>query len=327
MIRRLLALLPSMMLFAMQPALAVGAPTPGPLPAGAPKPGTVFRDCADCGDMVVIPPGSNVFGTTQEELTREGVPADFAQHETPQTMITIAKPYAIARTEVTRGQYAAFVKATSRPDPAECAIHDKATDSWGMQKGYNWHNTSFPQTDDHPVTCVSWNDAVAYAQWLSKKTGKRYHLPSEEQWEYAARAGTKTSRYWGDDAASLCLNVNMATADTVAAFNSVTWDDKLVCTSKHSFTMPVGSFDPNPFGLYDMLGNIWEWTADCYHPDHSDAPKDGSAVTGGACDTHGVKGGAYHSQSWLVRAGVRGAGQKSDAHIFAAGFRVARDLD
>jgi formylglycine-generating enzyme required for sulfatase activity len=322
----IIALLPVMALLCAPLAHAADAPA-GPLPAGPAKAGTVFRDCADCGEMVVIPTGSNVFGTTPQELAREGVPADFGQHETPQITITIARPYAIGRTEVTRGQYAAFVKATNRPDPADCAVHDKATDSWGMQKGFNWHNPGFAQADDHPVVCVSWDDGAAYAAWLSQKTGQRYHLPSEEQWEYAARAGTQTDHYWGDDDASLCLNVNMATQATVAELNSVTWDDKLVCTSKHSFTMPVASFDANPFGVYDMLGNAWEWTADCFHFDHTGAPTDGSAVTDGPCTTHGAKGGAYHSQTWLVRAGVRGAGQLATSHVFALGFRVARDLN
>jgi len=291
------------------------------------KAGDVFKDCATCGEMVVIPAGSNVLGSTVEEQVREGVPPTFAAHEGPQVMMTIKTPFAMAKTETTRGQFAAFVAETKRPDPAECAVHDAKTDSWGMQPGFNWHHTSFPQEDSHPVTCVSWNDATAYAAWLSKKTGKKYRLPTDSEWEYGARGGTRTARYWGDNAADLCLNANIATADTVAKFDSTTWEDKLVCTSKHSFTMPVGSFDANPYGLQDMLGNVWEWTADCYHTNHSGVPTDGSAYVDAECKTHGVRGGAYHSQIWLARAATRGDGMGPDAHIFAAGFRVARDLD
>ncbi len=310
--------------FLIAAALLAGAGTAHA--ADSIKPGDVFKDCAECGEMVVIPAGTNVYGSTAEEQKREGVPPMFASHEGPQVTVTIKKPFAMGKTEVTRGQFAAFVAATKRPDPADCAIHDKKTDSWGMQPGYNWHNTSFPQGDDHPAVCISWNDATDYAAWLSKKTGKKYRLPSDAEWEYAARGGTTTARYWGDNAADLCLNTNIATANTVATFDSVTWDDKLVCTTKNSFTTPVGSFEANPYGLMDMIGNAWEWTGDCYFDAHT-APSDGSTVTTGDCKKHGVRGGAYHSQIWLARTAVRGAGMGADAHIFAAGFRVARDLN
>ena len=314
-------------------ALAIALSAGAAFAADAPKPGTVlkagsvFKDCPTCNEMVVIPAGTNVLGSTEEERAREGVPPLFAAHEGPQVMMTIKKPFAVAKTETTRGQFAAFVADTKRPDPKECAIHDAKTDSWGFQPGFNWHNPSFKQEDNHPVTCVSWNDAVDYAAWLSKKTGKKYRLPSDAEWEYAARGGTKTARYWGDDPSTLCLQANIITAETVAVFDSATWEDKLVCTTKHSFTIPVGSYDANPYGLMDMLGSVWEWTADCYLPDHKGQPTDGSAYTKPGCTLHGVRGGAYHSQVWLARAATRGEGMGPDGHIFAAGFRVARDLD
>ncbi len=290
--------------------------------------GTSFTDCRECGTMVVIPAGSGVFGSTRDEQAQQGVPPGFASHEGPQISITIARPFAMMQTEVTRGQYAAFVAETHRPDPARCGVHDARTDSWGAQAGYNWHHSGFDQQDTHPVVCVSWTDATAYAAWLSKKSGKSYRLPTEEEWEYAARAGTSTARYWGDNAADVCLNANIATADTVASFNSVTWEDKLVCTTKHSYTVPVGSYDPNPFGLQDMIGNVWEWTADCYHADYKGAPLDGSLWTKeGNCTRRIARGGAFHSQIWLARAAIRGEDLDQDNHDFSIGFRLARDLD
>ena len=295
------------------------------LPAAAPAP---FRDCADCPQMVTIPTGSATLGSTTEERARAGIVPLFGDREGPTYRVTFAKPYALGRTEVTRGQWRAFVEATHRPDPATCGTHDAKTDNWYPRPGYSWRTPMFEQTDDHPAVCISYDDAVAYTRWLSAKTGKPYRLPSDAEWEYAARAGTSTPWYWGEAPEAGCANANLLSAGTGAALG---WPKSLggrfVCSGTRSFTTPVASYAPNPWGLYDMAGNAFEWAADCNSPDNRDAHADGSARTTGDCARHYLKGGAFHTPFWLTRSAVRGAPIPADLHMFAVGFRVARSLD
>jgi formylglycine-generating enzyme required for sulfatase activity len=291
-----------------------------------------FKDCPDCPEMVVVPAGRFEMGASAEELAAEGVPEKFARRELPRHAVAIARPFALGRTDVTRGLYARFVVETLRPDPPGCMVYDPKSDSWPYTPGYSWRRPDFAQTDDHPAVCVSWNDATAFAAWLSAKTGRHYRLPSEAEWEYAARGGTTTVRYWGDSGESVCAKVNSMTVATVRALGfPASWKHKLVCDDEErSFTVPVASFEPNPFGLYDMLGNAWEWVRDCAHDDFNGAPTDGSAWMSGPCAGRVVKGGAYHSAPWLVRPATRGLDihpTGPDGAANASGFRVARDMD
>ena len=296
------------------------------------KAGDTFQDCADCQKMVVIPAGRFQMGSTPEERAREGVPAVFADHEGPVRDITIALPFAMATTETTRGAFARFVKATNRPIPTECADYNATDDSWAGTKGkvVNWQNPGFVQTDEHPVVCASWQDASDYAAWLSKVTGHTYRLASEAEWEYAARAGTATARYWGDSIAPICNKANIMTSGTYNAINhSDGWTGELLCADTGSWTKPVASYDANPWGLYDMLGNGWEWVADCAAPDHSKLPADGSAQTaanGGDCAHRLTKGGAFHSRTFLARPATRGGGQPPNNRPLASTIRVVREL-
>jgi formylglycine-generating enzyme required for sulfatase activity len=161
-----------------------------------------------------------------------------------------------------------------------------------------------------PVINVSWDDAQRYLRWLSAKTGKHYRLPSEAEWEYAARAGTGTARYWGEK-----IGINNANCGGCGS----PWDGKE--------TAPVGSFKPNGFGLYDMLGNVWQWTADCYKDSYDGAPTDGSAVRGDAeCDQYVARGGAWNVVSPAsVRSGYRSRNDRALRYV-SVGFRVARSL-
>jgi formylglycine-generating enzyme required for sulfatase activity len=298
--------------------------------AAGKKAGETFQDCADCQTMVVIPAGRFKMGSTEEERAREGVPATFGDHEGPVRDITFAKPFAIATTETTRKHFATFVKETGRPIPTQCFDYNAEDDSWAGTKGklVNWQKPGFAQTDEHPVVCISWQDATDYAGWLSKKTGQRYRLASEAEWEYAARGGTQTARPWGDSVTPICTKVAMMTSGTYAAINKGdSWTDELVCSNDRAWTVPVASFDPNPWGVYDMLGSVWEWVADCAAPDHATLPADGTAqTTGGKCDERLSKGGAYHSRTWLARPATRGGGQSPTNRPVAAGIRVVRDL-
>jgi len=157
---------------------------------------------------------------------------------------------------------------------------------------------------------ISWNDATEYLRWLSRRTGKRYRLPTEAEWEYAARAGSMTRFPWGDKVGS-----GKAVCDKCGT----KWDDRR--------TAPVGSFPPNAFGLYDMAGNLWEWVADCWHDSYKGAPTDGSAWnTGGECEKSIPRGGSWDYGASHLRPADRGHANKS-ARLNVYGMRVARDLD
>jgi formylglycine-generating enzyme len=298
--------------------------------AAGKKPGETFQDCPDCQTMVVIPAGKFVIGSSAEERAREGVAATFAQHEGPQREITLARPFAIATTETTRAQWARFVADTKRPIPTECADYNAEEDGWGGTKGklVNWQKPGFAQTDEHPAVCISYQDAADYAAWMAKKTGLGYRLPSEAEWEYAARGGTATARPWGDSVTPICAKANIMTSGTYAAINQAeSWTDELLCSSKNSWTVPVASYDANPWGVYDMLGNVWEWVSDCAAPDHSTLPTDGKPqTTGGDCNARLTKGGAFHSRVWLARPATRGSGQSGTNRPVASGIRIVRDL-
>ena len=294
----------------------------------APVPGAVFADCRDCPQMVAIPAGSATLGSDAQERARAGIVPLFGDREGPTYRVTFRRPYALGRTEITRGQWRAFVEATKRPDPASCGTHDAKTDNWYPRPGFNWRNPMFAQTDDHPAVCVSYADALDYTKWLSAKTGKAYRLPSDAEWEYAARAGTTTPWYWGESPEAGCAKANLLSAGTAIAIG---WPksvgDRMVCANLRSFSQPVASYPPNPWGLYDMAGNVFEFAADCNSADNADAHRDGSARITGDCAHHYLKGGAFHTPFWLTRPAVRGAPIAADLHMFAVGFRIARSLD
>ena len=228
-------------------------------------------------EMVRIPPGKFKMGS-----------ADYSD-EGPQHEVTIAYDFEIGKYPVTFEEYDVFAKATNRQLP----------DDRGWER------------DRMPVINVSWHDAQDYVQWLSKQTGKQYRLPTEAEWEYAARAGTQTRYWWGDDIGknnAVCIGCGSQ------------WDGEQ--------TAPVGSFKPNPFGLYDTAGNVWEWTRDCWHDNYNNAPVDGSAwleANGGHCDRRVVRGGSWCDGPQYLRSAIRG-GYDTDGASSGVGFRIARDF-
>ena len=264
------------------------------------RPGKTFRDCADCPEMVVVPAGSFTMGSPPQEKDRQKV-------EGPQREVTIPRPFAVGKYEVTRGAFARFTAATGHSTSNSCTAYEGG--EWKFGSGRNWRNPGFGQTDRGPVVCVSWHDAKAYVAWLSRRTGKRYRLLSEAEWEYAARAGTRTRYHWGDS-----IGRNRANCDGCGS----RWDDKR--------TAPVGSFGANPFGLHDMHGNVSEWVEDCWHSSYRSAPPDGRAWTaGGICGGRILRGGSWYDAPASLRSAVRVfrdwvGGRNVD------GFRVARTL-
>ena len=270
-------------------------------------PGTVFRSCDDCPEMVVVPAGSFMMGSPAYEDGRQ-------DDEGPQQhRVTITEPFAIGRFEVTRGEFRRFVDATGHSMGGSCWTWEY--DEWVNRAGRGWHGPSFYQSERDPGVCVDWDDAKAYVAWLSRKTGERYRLLSEAEWEYAARAGTTGPFHTGTT-----ISTDQANYDgnhTYGAGSEGVYREK---------TVPVGSFAPNAFGLYDMHGNVWEWVEDCWHDSYSGAPMDGRARTlGGSCDRRVLRGGSWYSNPEDLRAANRYVytiGVRSNN----LGFRLARTL-
>ncbi len=297
----------------------------GPGPAPVPRPQAwVGKDCPQCPDMVSIPLGSFVMGAASGEEEREKVPQEMLGHASPQRAVTISDRFSLGRYEVTRGQYAAFVAATGRANGSTC--DGLGTDGkWANQPGRSWLNPGFPQTDSDPVVCVSWHDATAYVEWLSRTTGKTYRLPSEAEWEYAARAGAGKARYWGDGRNEACRFANAAdrTAAQKLNWNPNASDFVFQCNDNFTYTAPVGKFQPNSFGLHDMLGNVWEWVEDCWNDSYQQAAPTQEARRGGNCGLRVLRGGGWYNNPRVVRAAYR-ARDPAGGHLSQVGFRVAR---
>ena len=187
-----------------------------------------------------------------------------------------------------------------------------------------WRDTGYAQTDDHPAVCVTWEDALAYTQWLSALTGRRYRLLSEAEWEYAARAGTITPRYWGGADSAVCLHANGADRTARAANPQALAWGAADCDDGHVYTSPVGRYRANAFNLHDMLGNAGEWTADCWNPDHRGAPAHGRARDDGDCWLRAVRGGAWDDAPVDLCAAYR-VGSPVVVRLYSRGFRVVRE--
>jgi formylglycine-generating enzyme required for sulfatase activity len=253
--------------------------------------------------MVVVPAGAFTMGSPEAEGGR-------FPNEGPQHVVTIGKPFAVGKLHVTVDQFAAFLRET-RYYANRC-----------------WRNPGFEQDGSHPAVCLSWNDAKAYVDWLAKKTGKPYRLLTEAEWEYAARGRMSPGaypRFWfGDDAKDLCRHGNGAdqsAQDGIAGGKGWT---VAPCNDGYAYTSPAGHYDPNAFGLYDMFGNAWQWTADCYHDSYKGAPGNGSAWTTGSCSGgHVVRGGSWYDSLVILRSAKRDRNTSEDNYL---GFRLARTL-
>ncbi|MGH8578361.1 MAG: formylglycine-generating enzyme family protein, partial [Gammaproteobacteria bacterium] len=302
-------------------ALSAPAAEPDKLPERVPEACDVpGEDLAPA--MVVIPPGSFQMGSAETEAGRSG-------DEGPRHGVTIPRPFAMGRCEVTVGQFRRFVSETGYVTRAErkggCYFYDDVSKRAKQDQARRWNKPGFSQGEGHPVVCVALEDAKAYIDWLSGRTGARYRLPTEAEWEYAARAETSGSRYWDDEADAACAFANGADQQVAAKYpywSTANCDDGCL------YTAPTGTYRPNHLGLYDMLANAWEWTADCWHKSYDNAPRDGSAwleTGGGDCDRRVVRGG-----SWLnIPQGLRSAGRFRLRSVDAndgQGFRLARVL-
>ena len=262
-------------------------------------PGYVFKDCDVCPEMVVVPPGSFVMGSPNDETGRES-------DEGPVRPVTIGYTMAIGKFEITFEQWDA------------CRV------GGGCKAGDAKRFTN----DRHPANAISWDSAIQYIDWLIEKTGKKYRLLTEAEWEYAARAGTETARYWGESPNRACEFANVANPSTAKeSWWKAEWPAPHACEDGYTATTsPPGSFKPNAFGLYDMMGNVAEWVQDCYVDSYAGAPSDGSSVQRSNCENRVIRGGAYNGSGPRgVRSALR-VGIAPSSRYNVVGFRVARTL-
>jgi sulfatase modifying factor 1 len=290
------------------------------------------RDCADCPELVAIAPGAFTMGADIEEPRRLGLPEYWATREQPRHAVSVARGFAIGRFEVTRGEFAVFARETGY-GPAPGCWHFVGSE-WLLDNERSWRDAKIDQTDAHPVTCVNWHDAQAYVAWLSQKTGKRYRLASEAEWEYVARAGTTTTYWFGDSPDEICRYVNLGDLTTQDRFG---WDKTQIkyevmndwkgqpCRDGHATMAPVTATVANPFGVHGLLGNANEWVADCWNDTHVGAPADQAArLTGADCGLRVMKGQGWTAIAASTRPAFRLKMNATDRR-FTFGFRVVRD--
>ncbi|RKZ92539.1 MAG: hypothetical protein DRR19_03980 [Candidatus Parabeggiatoa sp. nov. 1] len=275
-----------------------------------------FRDRLQDGsqgpEMVRIAAGSFRMGDLQGEGSSD---------EKPVHSVSVAR-FAMGRYEVTVGEFRRFVTATRYKTDAEkengCYVNKDG--SWNYVKDANWHKPYFSQNDNHPVVCVSWNDATAYAAWLSQQTGQTYRLPTEAEWEYAARAGTKTSRYWGNNPDQACRYANVHDNTSKQKNQGFSWTHHK-CTDGYAQTAPVGSFKPNAFNLFDILGNVWEWTCSEYEDNYTG--KESKCISQKSGSLRALRGGAWNDRPRSVRTASRDRGSHGNRGS-NVGLRLAR---
>lgn len=284
--------------------------------------GSVFRDCDECPEMVVIPPGSFVMGTPGAEPARGAAAA-----EADTVVVTLRSAFALGRHEVTRAEYSRFIADSGYDPQPGCRVWDAELARFNDDARRGWRAPATPAVPEerHPVSCVSFADAQAYARWLSNRTGGRYRLPSEAEWEYAARAGTRTLRPWGDAADAGCDHANTYDYGAAAGFR-LGWPHA-ACRDGHSDLAPVGQYGANAFGLHDMIGNVREWVQDCATGSFVGRPRDARAWEWlGGCGNRIQRGGSWLTPPAESRSASRHEAPSGD-RAGDAGFRVALDLD
>ncbi|EXA90503.1 formylglycine-generating sulfatase enzyme family protein [Acinetobacter sp. 1289694] len=293
-----------------------------------------FKDCSDsfCPEMTVIPAGSFLMGGNINEQEQQNVPAQSRPYELPQHLVQVEKPFAMSTYETTIAEFQAFQKETGW-EVEGCRNWETRNGVFNMwyRDDLNPNNSGMNQTPQDPVVCVRREDGREFAKWLSKKTGQTYRLPTEVEWEYAARAGTTTAYYWGDDLNldQACKYANVLDPSTAAALPQTSGWSLFKCTDGYAFTSPVGKFLPNNFGLYDMSANAREWVDDCWHSNYENAPsvnRRWGEENNGQCNFPVLRGGAWIYNTYNVRTAYRNAYVTSQARSIMWGFRLVREI-
>lgn len=291
------------------------APLPPPSSPPSTSPPVGPTNPVRAPDTIVVPPGSFTMGT------QSGDP-----DERPSRRIRLTRAVPVARTEVTVAEFRRFVEDTGYVTVAErdAGCYHWAY-SWRRSAEYSWRNPGFAQTDQHPVVCVAYEDARAYADWVSGQSGTRYRLPSEAEWEYIARGGQGAGGPWADEAARACDYANVSDLDRADAHGLESSPTNVFpCRDRAIATAAVGAYAPNPYGVHDILGNASEWVSDCYREGYRGAPQNGAARTEPGCAFRVMRGGNWSSLPEDVRAADRLRVRAAEAFTFS-GFRLVRE--
>jgi len=286
-------------------ARLIDEPLPGAPVVVIPDVGTVIVDCPVCPPVTVLPAGSALIGAKAD--------GDGYAFETPRHPVNFERRIAIGTTEVTRAEFRAFVAASDRELGGGCATPESG---WLPDPSRSWQDPGYEQDDRHPVTCISWLDAKEYVTWLSDRTGARYRLPSEAEWEYAARIGS-ISEIPG------CERANLADQTALNRYPALR---VRACSDGYLHTAPADAIGPDALGLVSMSGNLFEWAEDCWNDGYDGAPADGSARTDGDCAARVLRGGSWFSAPREQRISYRNH-HPWDLRSNTFGFRVVRDLE
>ncbi len=283
-----------------------------------------YTDRATGMEFVAIPGGCFQMGQTEDEkkylIKKRGKEKyeKYYNDELPRHRVCV-DGFSMARHEVTVGQWRRFIKDTGYKTEAERDVKKKGCwslkdNKWGYHDGRDWENPGFSQKDKQPVACVSHNDVEKYIDWLNRSSFKKYRLPTEAEWEYAARGGTSTIRFWGDGESKACSYANVAD-------KGKSWRTYFPCDDGYKFSSPVGNYRPNSFGLYDMLGNVWEWTSDWYGSSYyGNSPRQNPQGPGSGSSRVG-RGGCWSHNPSRVRVADRGRLQPWERNA-GMGFRL-----
>jgi formylglycine-generating enzyme required for sulfatase activity len=281
------------------------------------------RDCEHCPEMVVIPAGTAIVGAAAADKFRN---AD----ELPERKLVIREPFAVSRYEITRDQYEAFVRATNRPVGGDCLTDRRKRGDWQYDAATTFRDPGFVQAGDHPVACVNWDEAQAYVAWLNTQTQGGYRLLTEVEWEYVARGGASQNLVypWGNDPAQGCPFANVFDRTALQTYAGVDTSgykvyDPMDCADGRLNTSPVGSLQPNAFGVYDIIGNVAEWVEECYSATREQLSQSGAPPAQGDCARRLIKGGSWGSLAHNVRIAERipyPAAHRDDS----IGIRVAK---
>jgi formylglycine-generating enzyme required for sulfatase activity/class 3 adenylate cyclase len=290
-------------------AIASAEPIKPAAPARPPavrrRPGDTIKDCDTCPEMIVVPSGSFAMGSPANEVGRE-------PDEGPVHRVTLGSSFAVGRGAVTFRLFETFVRETGRKGLDGCRAF--VSGAWADRPDYSYRNPGFPQTPDHPVVCVAWSDAKAFAVWLTSKSGATYRLPSEAEREYFTRAGTISPFWWGDR-----ITPDQANFDATLTYAGGKPGEY------RRATRPVFDFEPNLWGLSQVHGNVAEWTEDCWVKSYDGAPADGSARLTGDCSRRVLRGGAWGYSPKDLRSAYREA-VPADQRFYHVGFRLVREL-
>jgi formylglycine-generating enzyme required for sulfatase activity len=264
-----------------------------------------FRECTACPEMVVVAEGEYMMGSPEDEAGRYS-------NEGPQHRVKIARRFAVGKLMVTRDEFETFVNETSYASGDRCfTVEDGKAEERDER---SFRNPGFEQEGNHPAVCINWDDAKAYVDWLSKKTGKLYRLLSESEWEYVARAGTKTPFWWGKS-----ISTDQANYDGKSTYGG---------GSKGEYrekTVPADKFEPNAWGLYQVHGNAFEWVEDCWNETYENAPSNDSVRMAGNCNRRVRRGGAWNTIARMLRSAYRES-RPAVTRGSNMGLRVARTL-